>query len=260
MTPQFDSYTDDVGRTNINNNNYTINNNNNDYSLSPFEEEQTILGSLHSGVASLRSSAPQDIPVALPHLLSERVVAAPAQEANVIVDNSIPENWDYIKLDLFDNCSAEDLVKGKTKLKVALNIKKAGQTNWSSFNAGLNSPIRSMKRNLDGATWDGDHYMLVRETYKDLKEIYKDVRVSKFYEKGYKGKGSTVEQLSVIVCQEELIGHYIVALFFGTNLWCWKMRGDKGYLTQSQRNKNMIATVGIRRGNKIKNKNALDLL
>ena len=257
---EYNSNTDDVGRTNINNNNYTINNNNNDYSLSPSEEEQTILGSFHSEVASLRSSAPQDIPVAVPHLLSERVVAAPAQEANVIVDNSIPQNWDYIKLDLFDNCSSEDLVKGKTKLKVALNIKKSGQTNWSSFNAGLNSPIRSMKRNLDGATWDGDHYMLVRELYAELKHDCKDVRASKFYEKGYKGKGSSIERLSVIVCPTEKEGCYLVNLIAGDQYWTWTMRGSKGYLTQSQRSKNMIATVGIRRGNKIKNKDIWDVL
>jgi hypothetical protein len=253
--PQLTSNSVATGRTIINNNNYCNNNNNNSYSL-PSGEEQTLMGSSGSRL----SSAPQNIPLALPQVLSERVVAAPAQETNVIVDNSIPQNWDYIKIDLFDNSTPEELAKGKTKLKIALNIKKAGQTHWNSFNAGLNSPIRNMKRNLDSATWNNEHYMIVREAHSELKKKYPDVRASKFYEKGYKGKGGTVEQLSVIVCQEEQIGHYLVSLIFGEDVWCWRMRGDKGFLTPTQRKKNIIATVGIRPGNKVKNKNAKDLL
>ena len=52
----------------------------------------------------------------------------------------------------------------------------------------------------------------------------------------------------------------MVNLHFADHQWVWLMRGGKGYLSQAQRKKGMIATVGLRRGNKTKNKNARDLL
>jgi hypothetical protein len=234
----------------------TTNNNNNDsYSLSPPEDEQTSNdGSCGPCLAPLSEEANTSVEVICSG------VGNPAEEKNIILDTSIPPNWDYIKIDLFDNSTNEDLAKGKTKLKIALNIKKTGQTKWNSFNAGLNTPIRNMKRGLDGVTWDGPHYMGVRESHAELKTIYSDVRASKFYEKGYKGKGTSIEELSVIVAQHPQEGCYVVNLHFADQQWVWLMRGGKGFLSQTQRKKGMIATVGIRKGNKIKNKNARDLL
>jgi hypothetical protein len=232
------------------NNNYN-NNNNNSYSLSTSDEEQTLTNELRSEVAGFASSSVE---------VTCSGVGNPASNTNIVIDKTLPVNWDYVKLDLFDNSKPEDLVKGKTKLKIALNIKKSGQVNWNSFNAQLNSPLRHMKRGLDSATWENEHYTIVKTNHRELKEIYSDVRASKFYEKGYKGKGVSVEELSVVVCPDDELGVYIVNLIFGEQQWAWRMRGDKGYLTSAQRKSGMIATIGIRKGNKVKNKNARDLL
>jgi hypothetical protein len=230
----------------------TNNNNNNSYSLSPSEDEQTNnLDAPGLGLAPCGASGVESFVSG---------VGNPATEKNVVIDNTIPDHWDYIKIDLFDNSKLEDLVKGKTKLKVALNVKKSGQTQWNSFNAGLNSPVRSMKRNLDSVTWNGPHYMTVRENHAELKKEYQDVRASKFFEKGYKGKGESVERLSVIVAQHPNEGCYVVNLIVADQQWIWLMRGGSTFLTSAQRETGMIATVGVRRGPKIKNKDVWDVL
>jgi hypothetical protein len=229
----------------------TNNNNNNSYSLSPSEDEQT---------SNMEAPGLGLAPCGAPGESLVSGVGNLATEKNVVIDNTIPNHWDYIKIDLFDNSTSEDLVKGKTKLKIALNVKKSGQTHWSSFNAGLNSPVRNMKRNLDSSAWNGSHYMMVRENHAELKQIYQDVRASKFYQKGYKGKGDSVERLSVIVAQHTDEGCYVVNLIVADQNWIWLMRGDTGFLNPAQRRSGMIATVGIRKGPKIKNKDVWDVL
>lgn len=240
-------------RTISNNNNYTITTNNNSYTLCSSSEEQQRLTqgtTSASGLASLNSGES-----------GSSCVGNPGDRKNLISDDTIPLTWDYIKLDLFDNSTNEDLAKGKTKLKLALNIKKTGQTAWLSFNAQLNSPIRNMKRNLDDATWNGEHYMNVRQSYTELKHIYQDVRVSKFYEKGYANhKGKSVEFLSVIVAPHEEIGCYIVNLHFDNHQWVWMMRGGQGYLTPAQRKQGIIATAGIKKAPQQKNIDARSIL
>jgi hypothetical protein len=247
-----------IDRTISNNNNNTITTNNNSYALSPLtEEKQNITGvdSFAGGPFVVDSGK-------TPRGVICSVLETPAdKKSNLISDPTIPFNWDYIKLDLFDNSKPEDLALGKTKLKLALNIKKTGQTAWMSFNAQLNSPIRNMKRNLDDATWNGDHYMAVRLSHAELKDYYQDVRASKFYEKGYANhKGKSIEDLSVIVAQHEEVGCYIVNLHFNNQQWVWMLKGVQGYLTQSQRKQGVIATAGIKKAAKQRNIKAGDIL
>jgi hypothetical protein len=130
-----------------------------------------------------------------------------------------------------------------------------------SFNAQLNSPIRNMKRNLDDATWNGYHYMAVRESHNELKNYYQDVRASKFYEKGYANhKGKSTEYLSVIVAQHEDIGCYVVNLHFDNQQWIWMLKGNKGYLTPQQRKQGVIATAGVKKAPKQRNIDARSIL
>jgi hypothetical protein len=244
-------------RTISNNNNNYNNNNNNSYVLPPNEEEQNLTYSLRSQMAPPSEEKPFSASTAV----SGKVLAAPAEKKNQIIDSTIPDKWDYIKLDLFDNSKPEDLVRGKTKLKIALSIKKAGQAGWLCYNAQMNSPIRNMKRGLDSATWESGHYQNVKDSYAELKEELTDVRCSKFYQKGYaKQKGRSVEDLSVIVAQHPDEGCYIINLHFLDQQWIWLMRGDAGYLNSTQRKNGIIATVGIKKANKIKNLKAGDLL
>jgi hypothetical protein len=240
-----------IDRAIINNNNYTITTNN-DYivnSCTPeCDKSVTPIASLESGIASLSpeqpSCAPQGIVVALQNLFS---------------DPTIPANWEYIKLDLYNNATIEDLIKNKNKYKLAINIKKSGQAGWSSFMVGLNSEIRFMKRGLDAVTWETGHYWNVRESYTELKNQCGWARASKTYVKGYTTKGQTVEDLSVVFAPH-IENEYYINLHFKEQQWLWILRGGQGYLTESQRKKNIIATAGIKRGNKVKNLKAGDLL
>jgi hypothetical protein len=245
-----------IDRTISNNNNNTITTNNNSYALySPSEKQQCLTGcdEVASGPA-FSGKTPREV-------ICSGLETPEDKKQNLISDDTIPLNWDYIKIDLFDNSKPEDLIKGKTKLKLALNIKKTGQTAWMSFNAQLNSPIRNMKRNLDQVTWDGDHYMGVRLSYGELKDYYQDVRASKFYEKGYSHhKGETIEDLSVVVAQHEDIGCYVVNLHYQTQQWIWLLKGGKGYLTPAQRKQGVIATAGVKRAPRRKNIKAGDIL
>jgi hypothetical protein len=245
-------------RTISNNNNNIIITNNNSYSLSsPPEEEQNLTGvdSFLSGpFVSDSGKTPREV------ICSELETPAD-KKTNLISDETIPHDWDYIKIDLFDNSKPEDLALGKTKLKLALNIKKTGQTAWMSFNAQLNSPIRNMKRGLDDATWNGYHYMAVRECHSELKDIYPDVRASKFYEKGYANhKGKSTEYLSVIVALHEVVGCYVVNLHFDNQQWIWLLKGGKGYLTAQQRKQGVIATAGVKQAPKQRNIDARKIL
>ena len=246
-------------RTIINNNNNIITTNNNYIvkECAPEGDSTQVIDGCAIGVASLRS--PQSL--GGPGGSGEGVVAPGGAEfQNLLADPSLPANWDFVKIDLFDNSKSEDLVKGKTKLRVSVNIKRAGQKEWQVFRADMNSPIRNSKRGLDSDTWNNAHYTMLKDNYAELKHSYQDVRASKCYQKGYGVKGRSVEELSVIIAQDALPHHYIINLLYGDQCWVWKMRGDKGYLTTAQREKNLIATVSARPGVKVKNINAKDLL
>lgn len=243
-------------RTIINNNNNIITTNNNYIvkECAPERSSTQVIDGSAIGVGSLRS------PLTSGESGEGVVAPAKAEFQNLISDPSLPPNWDFVKIDLFDNSKTDDLVRGKTKLRVSVNIKRAGLKDWQSFRADMNSPIRNCKRGLDSATWDNLHYTMLKENYAELRTLYKDVRVSKCYQKGYGVKGRSVEELSVIVAADEQAHHYVVNLLFADQCWVWKMRGDQGYLTVNQRENNMIATVSVKPGMKVKNVNARDLL
>jgi hypothetical protein len=249
------------GRTIINNNNNTITTNNDKIvKCCALESNKQVTDSLRSEMAGLSPSASPDTPLALPQVSSERVLAASDTVQNLINDSTLPPNWDFIKIDLFDNATPEELAKNKNKFKISINIKKSGTKDWITFRAGLNTPLRNMKRGLDQATWEGEHYQNVRDNYAELKQEFDLVRASKVYEMNYRVKGRTVENLSVVIAQTEKLGIYVVNLLFNDLQWTWLMRGDKGYLTPAQRKKNIISTVSIKPGNKIQNLKASDLL
>jgi hypothetical protein len=179
---------------------------------------------------------------------------------NLYQDASIPANWEYIKLDLYNNATTDELILGKNKYKLAINIKKSGQAGWLTFMAGLNSEIRFMKRGLDAAAWETGHYLNVRNCYNELKQEFKFARASKMYAKGYNTKGQTIEDLSVVMAPNVNESEYYINLHFQEEAWLWLLKGGAHYLTHAQRKKNIIATAGVKRGNKIKNLKAGDLL
>ena len=244
-----------TGRAIINNNNYTITTNNDYIINSCTPEARQISNEGLSDTSVLASlSASQDIPP------QEGQVPQVGNLQNLYSESTIPANWEYIKLDLYNNATTEELAKNKNKYKLAINIKKSGSTGWMSFMAGLNSELRFMKRGLDAITWETGHYMNVRESYAVLKSDYGFARASKTYAKGYRTKGQTIENLSVVIAPAMSEGEYYVNLHYGEQQWCWILRGGAHYISQSQRKNNIIATAGVKRGNKVKNLRAEDLL
>jgi len=243
-----------TGRAIINNNNYTITTNN-DYIVNGCTPERDKL--LMKGPEVPSGIASRDIPAPQPGGV---ICLGEGNLQNLYQEKTIPLNWEYIKLDLYNNATTEELIKGKNKYKLAINIKKSGQAGWVSLMAGLNSEIRFMKRGLDAMTWDTGHYWNVRESYNELKQVFGFARASKTYLKGYKNKGQTVEDMSVVMAPNNKEGEYYINLHFQEQQWLWLLRGGTGYLSAAQRKKNIIATAGIKRGNKVKNLKAGDLL
>jgi len=236
----------------INNNNYTITTNNDNIvnSCTPLCDKQLTNGLTPLSDLASRNSPPQE----------QSLVPQVGNLQNLFHDATIPPNWEYIKFDLYNNATTEELIKGKNKYKLAINIKKSGTTGWMTFMAGLNSEIRFMKRGLDAQTWTTGHYWNVRESYAELKSQLGFARASKTYAKGYKSKGQTIEDLSVVMAPNTIEGEYYINLHFKEAQWLWILRGGAGYLTTAQRKNNIIATAGVKRGNKVKNLKAGDLL
>jgi len=243
-----------TGRAIINNNNYTITTNN-DYIINGCtpERDKSLMGDLKvaTGIAS------RDIPAPQP---GEVTCSQEGNLQNLYNESTIPANWEYIKIDLYNNATMDELIKGKNKFKLAINIKKSGQTGWMSFMAGLNSELRFMKRGLDAVTWETGHYMNVRESYAELKSQFGFARASKTYAKGYRTKGQTIEELSVVIAPGKEEGEYYVNLHYQEQQWVWILKGGAHYLSKAQRKNNIIATAGVKRGNKVKNLRAGDLL
>lgn len=226
-------------RTIINNNNNYNNDNNDSYNLCS-SEQQNLTDVCDIGVASLRETSQEKLPANL-----------------TIIDQTIPQNWDYIKLDLFNNASDADLIKNKNKFKLAISIKRTDKEGWVNFRALLNSPFRNLKRGLDSETYDNEHYTNVRESYAELKEHYPNTTVSKTYMKGQFVKGQTAEDLSVVLSPTDQEGEYLINLHFREQQWLWRLSTS---ISPAQRKNNIIASLGIRKGNKVKNVRAGDLL
>jgi hypothetical protein len=241
-----------LGRAIINNNNYTIttNNDNKVNSCTPLRDKEiTERPAVASGPAS--RNIPPQVGVSS---------SGVGNLQNIYQEPTIPANWEYIKLDLYNNATTEELVKGKNKYKLAIHIKKTGNKDWITFMAGLNSEIRFMKRGLDTQAWESGHYLNVRESYNELKKTCGFARASKTYLKGYKTKGQTVENMSVAFAPTDREGEYYINLHFKEEQWLWILKGGAHYLSPAQRKANLIATAGIKRGNKVKNLKAEDLL
>lgn len=257
-TEQFNNDLALTGRAIINNNNYTITTNN-DYiinSCTP-ERDKSLMGDLK--VLTDVPPKGENIPASPCSQPGKAICSQEGNLQNLYTESTVPANWEYIKLDLYNNATMDELIKGKNKYKLAINIKKSGSTGWMSFMAGLNSELRFMKRGLDAVTWETGHYLNVRESYAELKSQFGFARASKTYAKGYRTKGQTIEDLSVVLAPGKE-GEYYINLHLQEQQWVWILRGGAHYLSQAQRKNNIIATAGVKRGNKVKNLRAGDLL
>lgn len=92
---------------------------------------------------------------------------------------NIPANWKYIKLDLFNNASDNELVANKNKYAVTLNILTDSTTQYLRFTGKFNSPNRHVRRGV-ARQWAIDpHYQIVQQLIDELDGT--TYKVSKFY-------------------------------------------------------------------------------
>lgn len=118
------------------------------------------------------------------------------------VSAATPKAISYMKLDLFNNASSEDLAEDVYQLHAKLSIKLHNDPNWNHASSSLNSEKRMAKRGLrmdnpkHAAHWD-----IVQQVYAELHAMYKDTRASKFYQSGQQ-KGKSIKGLSLVLSRE----------------------------------------------------------
>ena len=96
-----------------------------------------------------------------------------------------PPEWAFVKLDLFDNTPAQELARGRRRLKLALAILHARTEQWMYFRSSLNGPWRNVKRGLDlDDPEDRSHYELIESTREQYVDAGLVPRSSKFYRRG----------------------------------------------------------------------------
>lgn len=159
---------------------------------------------------------------------------------------SLPDKWNLVKFDLFNNANAKELALDKYKLKLAMSfrIKDTPANEFVYFRAGLNSPLRHLKRGVTDAH-DQAHYKLVQRTVEEIQATVganlRKVRASKFYKKGYAEEKRTIGGASVVVWDlESEPGIWYMCLVIKQQQYMYSMNGAN--LTVKQRKQGIIAS------------------
>ena len=157
---------------------------------------------------------------------------------SVIAETTAP--WSHLKIDLFDNATSKELVKGTRKFKLKMGFVYPDRPN-QSLSAGLNHEWRFVKRGFDFSDIDDlAHYNLLEELYRAAKDQYLEVRASKCYDNIRGQKGRSVIGISVIICYDGTPGEYDVILINGTD--CYDIKLSNTNLSISQQKNNCIAS------------------
>jgi hypothetical protein len=155
-------------------------------------------------------------------------------------------SWKYVKLDLFDNATPEQLAKDKRVFNLKLAFLTHGR--YKSVAAALNSSWKEVKRGFDfNLQEDLDHYQVLEDAYRLLcKSGLERVRASKCYEpvpgkQGKNQKGPTIYGMSVVMGM--LPEGYFCILVDGTETYECHLTNKE--LSDLQRKNNCIATGHI---------------
>jgi hypothetical protein len=158
--------------------------------------------------------------------------------------DAFPKNWQYLKLDLFNNASDQELMRDIEKLKLSVSIKTDKSNDWQYFRAQLNSPKRHYKRGVD-KDWDWSHYGSVLKEYDNIVAEYQPERIniSKLYQKGYAETRHIIEGLSCCVFRSK--DRWISIIYYTDQRIVVEL--DTNQLSINQKRNNIIATA-TRRG------------
>ena len=217
---------EDLGRTNINNIKYIKHS---------IKHLNTINDFTSSGNHQL-----EQVPLASP---PEASSSAPQEPLGVALASMVARPWRFIKADLFDNATQQQLAKNKRKFNLKLAFLLHHKPEYQYLSAALNTPWRNVKRGFDFSDPEQlAHYNLMERVYQAMSKMGLDrIRASKCYRPSSKGKGDTVYGTSVVVGQDLETSNYIVALLIDDTVYDLTL-STQG-LTEMQRSKNCIATV-----------------
>lgn len=157
----------------------------------------------------------------------------------------IPETWRYLKLDLFDNATPEQMMLDKQVLKLAISFQKQTSTDWNYLRAKLNSPLRMMRRGVDKEKHDTQHYALVEKFYHQIKAEYGEdlirLNASKTYRKGYAETKRSVNGFSALAWRDQ--NNWSAALVIKQNIYVFPMSGK--LISKKSRAQGIIASAKI---------------
>lgn len=159
------------------------------------------------------------------------------------LQNGIPHSWRYLKLDLFDNATDEQMILDKQVLKLAISFQKQDSTDWNYLRAKLNSPLRMMRRGVDKTKHDTKHYALVESLYHEIKtDCGQDLirlNASKTYRKGYAETKRSVNGFSALVWRDQEC--WRTALVIKQDIYIYQMSGK--LLSKKSRAQGVIASA-----------------
>lgn len=155
--------------------------------------------------------------------------------------SDIPADWAYVKLDLFDNSTAQQLARRDRRLRLSLAVRPTSTDQWVYLRAAVNSPWRHVRRGLDMSDpEDLAHYRVLENTRDEFVDAGLVPRSGKFYQKGTRGKGEFAIGLSGIVAELPRDHEYITAVIYQDRVYHYHLRGHT--LTAAQRQGGVIAT------------------
>lgn len=154
----------------------------------------------------------------------------------------MPEKWRFLKVDLFDNASLEQIKEGKRRFKLAFSVKTCTGSDWLYFRGAMNSPRKSYKRFVQ-EDWDWQHYNTVLKHYDEIRyqpEV-QQINISKLYQKGFAEHKHIIEGMSAMLIQTA--DEYICRLYVKNMQMNIEL--DTYNLTAKQRNQNIIASASL---------------
>jgi hypothetical protein len=162
-----------------------------------------------------------------------------------IHEGRIPTQWRYLKLDLFDNATEEEMMLDKQVLKLAISFQKQDSQDWHYLRAKLNSALRMMRRGVDKEKHDAKHYKLVEDFHNELQAAHgKDLirlNASKTYRKGYAETKRSVNGISAVVWRDQT--NWSVGLVIKHDIYVYKLKTR--HISKKARRQGVIATCNV---------------
>jgi hypothetical protein len=170
---------------------------------------------------------------------------AQGSERGIVIAEPKPPEWNYVKLDLFDNATTAELAEGRRRFKLNVSILRARDGQWIYARASLAGPWRNVRRGLDFEDPEQrGHYYTIKTERAELVAAGLMPCSSKCYLKGARQKGSSILGLSVIVCPLPAAGEYLCSVIYGSRVYRYHMSNQ--HITHAQQKAGIVASTQTR--------------